>query len=494
MPIWHIGKRREALAGNSEVYKKTIVRYLEKRGYYIKVSSDVEATFPDCVLTRKAELKEYWLEAKATTVSLGESAFLSQLGKYLAEYLIRTPANRFRMMLACYNIKNPTFFGQIFEKFDSEALTQIVSKIVEASELKVAGIIGEANPEDIKKFFEDAIVVVANPFELQMAEEKIAPSVPTTPTLSDAEYASMVLNRFGNIEPLETSDFIRLNLFRLRIPKKLFISESPYPRPKSMFDEMPNVPFPAFHLEKGKLFSFCEMTKDTLLGKFADLNSVTTVDVGEFDKDENNRRIVIRILNNWIKNKCRRFGLQFDKRTQSYFFPKKVEDDSPITVIWRPKSRRSRRELTKPMLTNDEINFWVHRAAEIFARKFWGEYYIQIRPRWIFSLDGKNLLEGTKVDRLDRAFRKSIYNRNLNQLYDALFWYRYIFSETNVFGDRRLDEIPRAKGKQLVRVLEQVRVESSRKPNVEVEEEVERFDKIEDQLVTFFEKSLDDFM
>jgi hypothetical protein len=59
MPIWHIGKRREALTGNSEVYKKILMRYLEKRGYYLKASSDIEATFADNILTKNNEEREY---------------------------------------------------------------------------------------------------------------------------------------------------------------------------------------------------------------------------------------------------------------------------------------------------------------------------------------------------------------------------------------------------------------------------------------------------
>ena len=494
MPIWQIGKRREALTGNSEVYKKHIVRYLEKRGYYLKASSDVEATFADCILSKKDEVREYWLEAKATKISLGESSFLMQLGKYLAAYVIRTPTNRFKMILVCYNIRNLRLFEQIFEKFESEAIKKIINDIIEVSQSNVRAIINKANPEDIRKFFEDTTVIVANPSELQIAEEKITPSVPTTPTLSDAEYATEILNGFGDVKPLQASDIIRLNLFDLSVPKKLYIGKTPYRTPKSIYDEKPGVPFPAFHLENGKLYSFCEMNKDAFLGKFVDFDSVVAVDVEEFDKDENNMRIVIRILNRWIRNECRRVGLWFDKRTRSYFFPKKVNDDSPITVVWTPRSRRSKRELTKPMMTNGKINYWVHRAGEICARKFWGNYYIQIRPRWLFSSDGIYPFEGQRADRLDRAFRKSIYNRNLNQLYDVLFWYRCIFSETDVLGNLRLDNLTKARGKRLTKVVEQVKVESGRKPNVEVEEEVEKLDTIESQQVSVFVKTLDYFM
>ena len=44
MPIIHLGKRREALLGSAELYKKTVVEYLESRGYYVKMDSYVEGT------------------------------------------------------------------------------------------------------------------------------------------------------------------------------------------------------------------------------------------------------------------------------------------------------------------------------------------------------------------------------------------------------------------------------------------------------------------
>jgi len=69
------------------------------------MDSYVEGTLADCVLSRKGEDREYWLEAKATTISLYEAKFASELGKYLVEYLIRSPQNRFRMILALHDYR-----------------------------------------------------------------------------------------------------------------------------------------------------------------------------------------------------------------------------------------------------------------------------------------------------------------------------------------------------------------------------------------------------
>lgn len=494
MPIWHIGKRREALTGNSEVYKKEILRFLSKRGYYLKADSYVEATFADSVLTKKGEVREYWLEAKATKVSLHDKDILAQIGKYLAAYLRRTPENRFQMILACYNITDSRFFNQIFELLDSDVIEQLAIDVKQASNSKVQATLEKAKSEDIVRFFEDATLIIANPSDLKIAEEKITPSVPKTPTLPEAQYATQVLQRFGDIEPLSSIDTIYLNLFKLSIPQVLYYGDTPYRDPKTVFYEKPNIIFPAFVLYNGRMLSFWQLDEESLLSKFVYPDSVTEVSVDDFDRNEKNRWIIIRLLNLWIKGDAKRLGLHYDRRTQAYYFPRRGDDEVPTIIGWRPKSRFSRRELTKPMKTDGKINYWVHRAAEIFAKKFWGTYYLQIRPRWLFSSDGRNMLEGPRADKLDRAYRKSIYNRNLNQLYDVLFWFRFIFSETDVKGNFRLDNILEPRQRRLMKVVEQVSLEFDRKPNVEEEEEIEKLDIIEAEKVQFLEKPLDEFM
>jgi len=90
--------------------------------------------------------------------------------------------------------------------------------------------------------------------------------------------------------------------------------------------------------------------------------------------------------------------------------------------------------------------------------------------------------------------RKSIYNRNLNQLYDVLFWYRYLFSETDVMGNLRLDNMVQRGTEHLIKVKGQVSLKFDRIPNVEVEEEVEKLDTIEPESLSFLTRSLDEFM
>ena len=439
MPLWRLGKLRESLTVSSEVYKKQVLRYLAGRDFYLKAGSDVEATFADSILTRKEEKREYWLEAKDTAVSLGDSSFLQQLAKYLAEYLSRTPDNRFRMILACSRIVNLSLFEKVYDRLELEAINAVAGKMLESSEPDVRPILANADPGSIRRFFEDTIVIDADLKGLETAQEKIKPTPPTKPSLPEAEYAAKIVAEFGDISPLEGPDEISLNLFRLELPSKIYLGRTSYPTVDDIFAEKPSVSFPAFDLENGQICSFDEYTKGNPLSSFVVPDSVTSIDLAKFVENENSERTVIKILNRWIRQRCRKMGLVFDDRTKAYYYPKGANGEGLVTAKWKPKSKESERELTKPMKSHDKINFWVHRGALISAKTFWGEYYVQIRPRFLFSSDGANLFDGNKADRLDRSFRKSKYSHNLNQLYDARFWHRHVFPETENLGIARLD-------------------------------------------------------
>jgi hypothetical protein len=477
MPIWRLGRYREALTVSSELYKKHIIGYLEKRGYFLKASSDVESTLADCILTRKGDNRDYWLEVKATTVSLGDSSFLSQLGKYLAQYLARTSKNRFKLIMACFRLINPAFSDKVFEEFESTAIEELVQKIAKASEPDIKSTIINANKNEIKQFFEDAVIIEADLKYLQIAEEKIRPTPPFHPDLPEAEYAAKVLQEFGDVTPSRSPDKIYLNLFRLEMPSKIYIGHTSYETAQAIINESAGKLFPLFHLENGKIFCFEDFTDNNFLSEFIIQGSATTTDLRDFAGSDTNEYIITVMLNRWIRRKCKAKGLEFDPRTRAYYFHRKNEARA-VTIEWKPRSKHSTRELTKPMIREGKVNFWVHRAAEIFARKYWGEHYLQIKPRFLFSSDGMTLLEGEKADRLDRKFRKSMYSRNLNRLYDVLFWYRHIFPETAHLGTVSIDSYS-GQAVQQLKVLEQSQIKIDWKPNVEIAEDVEKYDKIE---------------
>lgn len=480
MPLERLGKLRESLTVSSELYKKHILRYLEGREYYtVKASSDVEATLADAILSRKDEKREYWLEVKEKSVSLGDADFLCQMAKYLAEYLSRTTENRFKMIFACCQLVNAPLFKKVYDQLESEAINEIVTKMLKLSDPATRAVIEHSSSKDIKEFFEDTTVKEADLRYLLSAQEKIRPTPPTNPTLPDVEYASKVMAEFGDVSPLRNPDKMFLNIFKLEIPSKIHVAETTYRTSNDIFAEKPNATFPAFDLDNGQVCSFDAFAEENPLSSFLVSGSVASINLEKFVEHESNESIVIKILNRWIRNRCRRMGLVFDGRTNAYYYPRNADGDGLVAVKWKAPTKESTRELTKPMKNGGKTHFWVHRSAVISAQKFWGEYYVRIKPRFLFSSDGTSLYDGIKSDRLDRKFRKSKYSHNLNQFYDVLFWYRHVFPETQNLGTANLDVCLGFNPMKSIRILEQITVQSECRPNIEAVEDLEELEKIE---------------
>lgn len=131
MPIFNLGKRRESLTGSAEAYKIKVIGYLEARGFYLHQDSFVEGTLPDAILIRKNEDREYWLEAKATTVSLKNANFVKEMANYLRFYLTRSPTNRFKMIFVIKDYHNPSLFESIYDKIDEEEIQNYLIYILE---------------------------------------------------------------------------------------------------------------------------------------------------------------------------------------------------------------------------------------------------------------------------------------------------------------------------------------------------------------------------
>ena len=472
---------RESLTVTTEEYKKRFLRYLAAREYYsVKASSDVEGTFPDTllVLTRKNETREYWLEVKAAAISLGDSDFLKQLAKYLAEYLSRTPDNRFKMIFGFYRLIDSPMIDKVFSEFDPLAITELCNKLISLSEPTKATIIKNASFEDVKKFFEDTTIKEADIKSLEFAEAKLAPTPPAKPTLAEAEYSTNVVTNYGNVSPLMKKDNLYFNLFQLEVPPLIFTARTDYTSSADIFAKKP-MTYPPHDLSNGEITCFEPFDSANPFREFIKPESTHSTNFKDFVVDPTKEYIVKLIINRWIKRRCRSIGLEFHQTTKTYYYPRKATGEGLVEAKWKPKERYSTRELTRSMKSEGKVNYWVHRGAVISTAILGGEFYVQIRPRFLFSEDGINIMEGLEADKKDRKFRKSKYNRNPNQLYDVRFWCRHVFPETEHLGIMSLTGFLGREQKQPVKVLYQGSVESEAKPNHDEAVDIEALDTIE---------------
>ncbi|MDP2928456.1 MAG: hypothetical protein Q8O01_00135 [Candidatus Omnitrophota bacterium] len=453
----------------SELYKKKVLRYLDARDFYVEKDSSIEGIFADLILKKKNDDKEYWLETKAAVIDINDKDFLVEMGKYLNDYLLNL--DKVKFILAVRGFKDSKQANLLFNKSDEEYLKEYVQKIIAVSNKEIINVISNASLKNIKKFFKGSDVLLGTEQDFQNALEKIHTPIPIKPNIIEAEYSSELLKRYNKSSLIKTEDPLFSNLIKLNIPETIFCADSKYRTVRAMFESYPGIRFPDFRLLNGKIYSFYSIEKNSELKLIAINDNILEENIKEWDKDIDNTNIILYLLYKWINEILYKKGLKKDERTDSYYFVKENIDTSPKTIYWvTPNNRKVPRDVIIPMKNDEGVNFWTHRAVNIGIRKLWDSYYIQIDPRWLFSSNGFLLYDGEKIDRLDRFYRKSNFNRNYNQYYDFLFWKTYLFPENIMIIDKYIkqENNPQIYPKEILSVINKVKPNISEK-NIEEE-------------------------
>jgi transcriptional regulator with XRE-family HTH domain len=177
---------------------------------------------------------------------------------------------------------------------------------------------------------------------------------------------------------------------------------------------------PAFRRMDDRIFTFHDLESPD--GPFATVISSDEVEViraGEFLRDEDERKILISLLNMAIDRHATRIGLTIDPTKQRrYFFPPK--DGGANILWWIPKSRKAPRTVAKPCMKEGEITFWRHQAAYLRMLFLANKLYLQITPTWVITENGVTVSGGPRVGKL--IIKWTGPERNLQILYHIRFW------------------------------------------------------------------------
>jgi TIR domain len=141
--------------------------------------------------------------------------------------------------------------------------------------------------------------------------------------------------------------------------------------------------------------------------------------VKEFLQDEDDRKIIMSLLNMAISRHANKVGLvSDDTKNDRFFFPPK--DGGPRSITWTPKKSRASRTVAKPCVKNGQVLFWRHLGAYLRMLFLANNFYLKITPTWVFTEDGYRVKGGPTVSRL--AIRWTGAERNMQVLYHVRFW------------------------------------------------------------------------
>jgi hypothetical protein len=142
----------------------------------------------------------------------------------------------------------------------------------------------------------------------------------------------------------------------------------------------------------------------------------------EYLKESNNRLILISLLNMTMQSHAKSLGLlnSYEPgRGRRFFFPPghgKIEKH----IDWIPSRRTARRSVSKPLRPNDPKTEWLHAGAYLDVVGLAGSLFLQVRPTWLVTLDGRNPKAGPEVGRIVNRWTNR--ERNLSILYHIRFW------------------------------------------------------------------------
>ena len=177
---------------------------------------------------------------------------------------------------------------------------------------------------------------------------------------------------------------------------------------------------PAFRLAEDKIVSFHDLeAPDGPLAPVTEVEGVEVIPTRSLLRDEDDRRLVISLLNMAVDRHCASLGLVVDRTKRGrFFFPPR--DDREQVFKWRPQKRDVLRTVAKPCTRDGRVLFWRHLGAYLRLQFLANRFYLKISPTWIITEDGHRVQRGPEVGRL--VIRWTGPERNLHVLYHVRFW------------------------------------------------------------------------
>ncbi len=177
---------------------------------------------------------------------------------------------------------------------------------------------------------------------------------------------------------------------------------------------------PAFRVFKENIITFHDLQDpEGPMAPIVDVNDVTEIALEEFMNKEEERKVIISLLNMALHRHANRNGLlSDDNRKDRFFFS--PSDGSPRVIHWKPLKKMSRRTVAKPCFKDGRLLFWRHHAVHLKILSLGNHLYIQIIPTWIITDDGFHVRGGSDIGRL--LIKWIGAERNLNLVYHIRFW------------------------------------------------------------------------
>jgi hypothetical protein len=429
MPIYAIGRERESLIYSGEAYKRAVRKYLESLGYSQTTDSYIEGHFQDMVFVNSSidPGRVFYVEAKASTVSLSQRDVCKEILSYLLQWLETPREKRFKFMIFVQEVSKRRRWDAIFgSPVDEISIQEWVEKnkaLLSEDEWSAIN-----KHSDILSFFQETDVYIGPAYRLEIAaEEKLK-----TSALSPLRRAKNLLSESERRNRLiEEKCSIVTNIFEVELPAYYTKIKTNCRTIEEIWEKIHEILLPPFKFDGKFIYSFCS---------YDGLNLLSKVLLGKPEYLETNQLLLqnpqeLNKLVNFHIDKLIR-GRGFRKYRDIYFLQPYFKENKIQDRMIKSRSGRERR-VARPVFdildedgsSDSKLYYVYHKGVKVSSKVFWNKSYIQISPVRHFTTDGITAIEGENRDRLDRKYRTPIYNRSKNFLSWTKEWKYYLFEK-----------------------------------------------------------------
>ena len=180
---------------------------------------------------------------------------------------------------------------------------------------------------------------------------------------------------------------------------------------------------PPFCIISNHIYTLSDLRDDNCaLRDFCNTEEVSSQPSENWWDNKDSLRAYISMLNRLLRIHIYRSGLKYNPEFRRYYFPRQNESDLEFKQAWynvRTK-RQSPERIVAKFYEYGWDKFWRHTAAELSFKLIGSSWFLQVIPKYFFTVDGVRPFDSKKVGPYTTKLKA--LQRNPHVLNHVLFW------------------------------------------------------------------------
>lgn len=295
--------------------------------------------------------------------------------------------------------------------------------------------------KEVQTYIRETIDVFATPYEIVFDKAN---------DLFGSETRDAVYEQANNSPPrisFDQKEQLFSNLFKVKsLPTRMTVAKTTRSVFSSLRKKIEGY-CPPFFLYEKKLFTLSDLNDpDNELRDYCKTTTIETIEnqqLGVWISEPENRRNFVFLLNQLMGSHLWRCGLRYNKDFKRNYFPRLNETSKEFKKQWiSPRSKRKDiRTVAKyyEYGTKNVFSFWRHLAAEFSFQQFGENWFFEVKPKYLFTIDGRQPCDSDLVGPYTTSQKAK--DRNIQVLNHVLFFGQFLAQKRNQIEMKVFDEV-----------------------------------------------------